>query len=232
MLGDGGIQQGSLRVEQSVVRAGWLKDLQRDLASLGLSSKLDPVCRPEKLWRGRKFKEYHGLVLRTPSYRELRPHISRWYPDRGPKCVPQDVRITPRSTALWISGDGTGRKSGGLVLCTDGFLEPDLRLLVARLFDVFGIRPRLIESNRIGIFRKGDVVTLKSAVLPFMSDCCVYKFAYARAPQKRGRFNPAEIFDIRKRCDSKETLASIARQYGVSRSAINNIGLRKCYQWI
>lgn len=235
LLGDGTLHRGSLRVDQCDRRVGWLLDIQRRLGSIGVRSAITPVVRPSRIRKdGRVLPEYRGFQLRTPAYIELRSHVLRWYPS-GSKKVPEDVRVTPMSLADWVCGDGLGTPLGMLILCTDGFSETCVRLLVSRLASTFGIRPRFMGSSsrpRVGVLRKDDVLLLKEIVSPFLPSCCSYKFSCARPPRRRGLFTPDEVRDIRSRCGRKEPLRSIAASFGVSRSAISNISLRKAYSWV
>lgn len=178
---------------------------------------------------------YTGCTLRVPAYVELRELRQRWYPN-GVKCVPEDVRLTAASVADWVSGDGTGNSAGGLILCTDGFTEQDVRHLICRLRETFGVRARTVFSGggrpKIGILRKDDVLHLRDILLPHMSACCHYKFRHARAAQKRGTLSEFEVRDIRARYEAGVVLAVLANEYGLSRAAINNIGMRKVYKWV
>jgi hypothetical protein len=233
MLGDGSIsQQNVLSVEQSCVRVGWLNDLQQYLATLGIKSTLDEIVRPERYRKdGRRLPSYKGFRLRSPAYVELRTQRDRWYPS-GLKTVPPDVRVTPRSVAAWVSGDGTGSSAGTLLLCTDGFPVRDVELLINRLRSAFGVRPKLMGSvvrPKIGVLRKDEVVMLRDILIPYLSRCCHYKFRYARPAQKRGSLSPDAVRDIRSKYDSGVRLVEMAQVYGLSRSAINNVGLRRSY---
>lgn len=237
MLGDGHLlRQGGLRLEQSHVRRGWVENVQQRLVSLRVSSTLDEVTRPARFRKdGRLLPPYTGCSLRVPAYAELRILRQRWYPN-GVKCVPEDVRLTAASVADWVSGDGTGTTAGGLILCTDGFTEQDVEHLICRLRETFGVRARTVFSGggrpKIGVLRKDDVLHLRDILLPHMSACCTYKFQHARAAQKRGALSESEVRDIRARYEAGVVLALLATEYGLSRSAINNIGMRKVYKWV
>lgn len=235
MLGDGTLPRaGGLRVEQSHVRQGWLEDLQKELRALGAESTMDEVVRPERIRKdGRLLPAYRGFLLRTPAYVELREQRQRWYPG-GVKHVPDDVRITQKSVAAWISGDGTGNKAGALVLCTDDFTEEGVRLLIDRLDGVFGVRARRVSGGKpkIGLYRKDDVFRLREILLPQMSECCHYKFQHARVAQKKGKLAVGVVQSIREKYDADVLLSQIAAEHGLSRSAVNNIGLRKVYKWV
>lgn len=233
LLGDGTItKQGSLRVDQSYVRVGWLKAIQADLAAIGVSSVIDPVRRAARLRSdGRLLPAYNGSLLRVPAYAESKIQRRRWYP-RGKKKVPMDVRISPRTVADWVSGDGTGTLDGGLIFCTAGFTKPEKKRLIARLRDAFQIRLIPTATGSIGLFRKDEVLRLRDQILAHVPECCRYKFRHVRPAQKRGALDQTQVRAIRSRYDQRERLAVLAKEYGLSRSAINNIGLRRSYRWI
>lgn len=235
MLGDGTLpRDGGLRIEQSHVRHGWLKDIQQELRGFGVKSTMDEVIRPERARKdGRILSAYRGFLLRTPAYVELRSQRQRWYPG-DVKRIPDDVRITKKSVAAWVSGDGTGGKKGTLVLCTDDFTEEGVGLLIDRLKEVFNVKARRVsgERPRVGLYRKNDVLRLREVLLPHMSKCCRYKFQHARGAQRKGKLPEASVQAIRGKYDEGVTLSVIAKEHGLSRSAVNNIGLRKVYKWV
>jgi len=65
-----------------------------------------------------------------------------------------------------------------------------------------------------------------------MSKCCRYKFQHARGAQRKGKLPEASVQAIRGKYDEGVTLSVIAKEHGLSRSAVNNIGLRKVYKWV
>lgn len=234
MLGDGNLSRsGGLRIDQSNIRRGWIEDIKMRLNELGVQSIIDNVNRPARTRRdGHLLPPYSGCALRTPAYAELQRMHARWYPC-GIKRVPDDVRITPVSVAGWVSGDGTGTKVGGLVLCTDSFTIREVNFLVRRLRDVFNIHPRRVLSHpRVAIYRKDDVLRLRDILIPHMSECCHYKFQNARPAQKRGKLSEVDVRAVRKDYKSGVLLAVLAARYGLSRSAVNNIGMEKVYKWV
>jgi hypothetical protein len=233
LLGDACVsKRGSLRIEQSAIRLGWLKDVQDALACLGAASKIMRIRRAPRAIKGRAIPAWRGYMLYTPSYAELKEQRARWYPN-GTKLVPLDCRMSVITLRAWISGDGTGRSDGTLLLCTDGFSRRDVARLVKLLNETFQVRARLCRSGRswkIGLFRKDEVLALRSIVdLP---KCCAYKLRHARPAQKRGALNETAVREIRSRCASGVKLATLAARYGISRSAVNNVALHKSYRWV
>jgi hypothetical protein len=231
LLGDGCIvPSGSLRIEQSAERVGWLSDVQEAFLEFDVASKIEPIRRAPRTSKDRVMPAWNGFMLRTPSYAELKEQRKRWYP-RGVKQVPADCRMSEETLRAWICGDGSGRPDGTFVLCTDGFSRREVVRLVQLLNESFSLRARPYRNGsrwKIGLFRKDQVLALRDQLdLP---KCCIYKFRYARAAQRRGALTEADVREIRAARGVK--LSVLAERYNLSRSAVNNVALRKTYRWV
>lgn len=127
ILGDGGVYCGSkfsalYNQEANFKYYEWLRQIQRDFFSFGISSTL-------------KFREEKSsYMLRTISYAELLQFRKRWYPN-GVKNVPRDINLqSPQLLANWYMGDGYRCKEHDyLRLSTCYFSSEDVEFLKREL---------------------------------------------------------------------------------------------------
>ena len=89
------------------------------------------------------------------------------------KVVPTMIYdlLTPVGLAYLIMGDGSYHiRDGYVVICTEGFTNPDNLLLMSVLVNKFGLSCRIerhVSSSRI-IIRRQSIDLLRSLVLPYM----------------------------------------------------------------
>jgi len=72
-----------------------------------------------------------------------------FYIDRV-KIIPVNIieYLTPISLATWISDDGSFHSKGYLVLCTDGFTQPEVELLCSALSDKWSLKCRCERNGK------------------------------------------------------------------------------------
>lgn len=84
-------------------------------------------------------KDYHHCAFRTICHEVFQGLFDRWYPD-GIKRVPQDVKLTPLTMAIWFADDGSISNpdlySLDLKLAVHGFLGSDAERLRSLLESV------------------------------------------------------------------------------------------------
>lgn len=129
-------------------------------------------------------KPRSGFYLKTQGW--VKRERDRWYPN-GVKRVPADLQLKPITLAAWYMDDGSGRSSNVVHLCTDGFPEHDVELLVTKLADL-GVQAQLIKNGdypRISI--SGDGLTaFMRLVAPYVLPEMRYKLrSLQRAPVGR-----------------------------------------------
>ena len=230
LLGDGSINvAGSLRLGQTRKHGSWVQEVATLLSGVGVSSKIIPV-RPRKkpsVIDGRLIKSSGSWVLYTPQYQETKEQRDRWYP-RGEKRVPQDVRFTDLSVALWFCGDGSYGDNGTLSFCTQGFSRGDVQFL-ASAFESFGVQASVKDTSDgpvVAIYRRNDALCLAKRIKQHVSDVFQYKLRYVKAAIPRGRtqrkLTSGQVADIRARY-TPGSGAALGREFGVSKTTINNI---------
>lgn len=185
LLGDGAISKKSPRlvVNQSVLRADWLRQVAEEMTRHGLTwrwstSKGGEGTGPE----GRTITRTDTAHLNSHAYVELRPQRLRWYGESGLKVLPNDVRLTQRSLAHWLCGDGSLIRDGSRLrykFSTESFAEDAVARLAEQMASTFGVRALKTRKTEgqyvIYINTADDVVRLADVVRPFMPLCCRYK---------------------------------------------------------
>jgi hypothetical protein len=245
LLGDGSISQpGVLRLGQSIIHEEWVRQVQVWLKQTGVDARIGNqparVCKiGEHLAVGKG-----SVFVYTRVFAEFKQQRARWYPV-GKKRIPNDVRLTPYSLALWLCGDGSNRQGGLLSFSTNGFLRTDLDHLIARMRQEFGIHMFKCRSGRtvsgrqtfhLVVGRRDDCCIIKSLVEPFVPSVFAYKLHDIRPAIPRGRalrqFDDDQIRAIRQRHANGETATGLGRVFGVSNVTIANIVEQKIYREI
>jgi len=236
LLGDGSIgQKVNLRLEQSDVRFGWLKQVEEHLRQVGATCSFLPRAPKKSLLKSenRVVNTGSAHVLYTPCYQANHVEKARWYPG-GVKRVPLDIQLTPFVVAHWFSGDGSCDSNGALAFYTNSFTADGVDLLVSRLASDLGIHAHRARKNRtnqyfIRVTRVDEAMKLKKAIEPWMSECCLYKLRFVRPKIRQGRFSRAQVLAIRR---SKLSSTELAKHYGVTQSAMSRIQRGITYKWV
>jgi hypothetical protein len=101
--------------------------------------------------------------------------------NQGKKQVPLNIidYLTPISLAFWISDDGSFHtRDQILILCTDGFTESGVDLLMDVLIKKFGLKCRKEKKQKSGyriIILKSSMDKLRDMVLEHMDPSMYYK---------------------------------------------------------
>ena len=81
-------------------------------------------------------KTYYSVCLRTKTCSELTNLYNKWYKNKL-KRVPEDIKLTPITLAVWFADDGCVSKDSvnslGVKLSTDGFIKDDVEHLASLL---------------------------------------------------------------------------------------------------
>jgi len=233
LLGDGSIDpKGSLRIEQTQDHLGWFDSIQQALGSVGAVSRRTPVAPRVRFIKDHEAHGKGGAVFYTPCYVELQEQRQRWYP-KGKKRVPEDVLLTPLSIAYWFCGDGSYDKPGSLVFYTNSFFKKETERL-ARGLTKLGVRARCrpvgqhrYREWKIHILRRDDALRLRELMGDHVPECFQYKFVYVRAAIPPGSTTAKLTFtqaqEIRERTKNGETQTALAKEFGVSQTAIRQI---------
>lgn len=130
-------------------------------------------------------KIYHSVRLQSNASRYFTELRKKWYP-RGIKIVPEDLELSPLSTAIWFMGDGYSRWIKGnakvqVKFCTDGFSKKDVKLLLDKLMGI-GINGHIfkVRNNRfnIGVMRSHEVKKLMNMIEPHIIESFSYKIKH------------------------------------------------------
>jgi uracil-DNA glycosylase family 4 len=151
---------------------------------------------------------WHPTVhCRTRATRGLRVVRTRFYPS-GKKCVPRDLRLTPRKTAVWFLDDGyTKTKSESCALseiAAHAFAGEGIPHLVQSLRDDLGIEAHVTASSP-GRIQFGSEATLRLSemVAPYCPPSLRYKLhprvkervAFSPTVYDSAGVDPTTLFD-------------------------------------
>jgi len=179
ILGDGHIRPGS-SVASSYTHADkhlqYMEWLKGKLFEIGIGSGTIYFAK-KKLDDGRIAKYYE---IASRNYAEFKNIRARWYPSNK-KEAPNDLKLNPTSCFNWYVGDGTlcglPRDRKAIVLCTCGFSENSIGILLSALSDIgfnFTHRP---SNNTIHLSVKNSEEFLEYiGVCPNKMSCYKYKW--------------------------------------------------------
>jgi hypothetical protein len=109
---------------------------------------------------GHRFTESRGFIFSTVAHPVFTALRSKWYPDDSDhsylqkKRIPSDLRLNPRVIAVWLADDGTTSHSDRRIgLCTQGFPECDVDLLVDQLRSVFAFKCKKVPAAKSYMIR-------------------------------------------------------------------------------
>ena len=175
LLGDGSIPARQALLQMTHCRA------QEEYVRLkaGALRELRPVIRDGSSRATKGGREQLTTQCRTRASRALRLFRNRFYPD-GTKHVPGDLRLTPRSLAIWFLDDGyTKTKSDSSALselAAHAFAGDGIGTLVDGLRDDLGLEG-YIRASSPGRIQFGSEATLRlsEAVAPYCPPSLRYK---------------------------------------------------------
>ncbi len=237
LLGDGSMERrfpGRISINQNPIRIGWLKHIQRQLAAIGIRSRISEPSRCAggrraggKL-KGKVFKATVRIRLHTLTYDVIKAHYARWYPG-GKKHVPVDLRLTPIVVTHWFCGDGGGnRRAAELRLYTNGFERHEVDRLAAKL-------SRYGFSAVVSVYAGKPIIRLnaeaarkfKREIWRLLPRCCRYKVAgVTPRPERmgyRGRLTRRTVHAIRHGDPKSAAYRKLTAKYGVSKGTRNDI---------
>jgi hypothetical protein len=91
------------------------------------------------------------------------------------KIIPKDISITPCVLLHWYIGDGSNKKNGGSILCTNGFTYNEVEFLRFRLKEDLEISTSHYKDGTIG-FAKGEQLKLLDVIGLCPVKCYEYKW--------------------------------------------------------
>lgn len=166
-----------LGISQCVAAEEWIRRLQKDFLSFGVTTSITTRPARTRILDGRKINGSPSLTLRTNRHHFWTEQRNRWYPG-GSKIVPSDVRLGRVSIENWFWGDGSlTSKQRALTLCTNGFTEQEVRWLSKRLFDSYGLNfvpTKQKQYFRLQIYSAG-ARRLRDILLPNCPSCFLHK---------------------------------------------------------
>ena len=157
MLGDGCLSLGKksrnpcLRITRTAVDLDyihWTADVFR-------ARLTDASVRVRTILDGRTHRAYESARFRTRCDSALRaPHL-RWYPG-GTKVVPDDLRLSAVSVAVWFADDGSvraaSRRTPEIKFATHGFQGSEVQRLADLLADRYEQRFPVYAAEKPGQF--------------------------------------------------------------------------------
>ena len=178
LLGDGQLEMPPRGVN---ARFGLIQSEGKRDYILSVLESLKEICTG-------KYREYSyydkrtGKVYKSISFwSKASPKLNGLYRDfyeGGVKKVPLDLSLlTPLAIAHWVAQDGSRGTSKGLYLCTDGFLQEDVRRLRDYMVERYRIKGSIHKIGgryRIYILAK-SVEIVRDKILPDMHESMLYK---------------------------------------------------------
>jgi hypothetical protein len=162
--------------------ANWYQFILYALGYHHIPGVMEPLQRKGQ---GGKISNYYQV--RTLTFNSLLKYYNLWYikvDAKNIKVVPRtlDRDLTPLALALWLMGDGSGVRDGGFKIASQGFTVADNLYLIDLLNDKYGLKASLHkDGNKVCIYIwKESVPKLKSIVLPFFQESCLYKWKYVK----------------------------------------------------
>lgn len=234
LLGDGTISaSGVLRVDQARRRQVWVREVAEMLRAVGVPCRESTFCTRGSYIGSRQIPPSELVFTYTPAVVETKAQRQRWYRE-GRRVVPADVRLTPRSVALWFCGNGTYGTNGTLSFMQHGFLAEEMERVAQALQVLLGVkisvyvRPRSGGSGCIlATTSRGASVALREFMGPFVSEVFAYKLRYVRPAIPRGhavrRLSATAIREIRRRHARGALNVVLAKDFLVSGTTIGKI---------
>jgi len=248
LLGDGrigGIRGACYSISQCAKHKEYLEWLADELEPFSA-----PIIESNKLPKASS-KVYLGYRLYTICHSEFMRYRVLFYP-AGKKIVPLGIEelLTPLSVAVWYCEDGYShdrwRKS---VLCTCGFTDVEVRLLIDALYKRLNVKAHLRYMNRrkqypiIRIGAEGYDV-FHDVVDPFVSQftCFHHKLGRKKGLRKVSRYRgelvhsskltAEQVCVIRRLSGGSISNKELASKYGVSMIRIQNVVVKKTWKHV
>lgn len=99
----------------------------------------------------KRYNKWHSYnYFRTVSFAALMPYYQDWYID-GVRQVPENVELTPLTTAVWFCDDGCViNENNSLIvkLSTESFGEKGVQILVAKLEEKFDLKFPIFRKKK------------------------------------------------------------------------------------
>jgi uracil-DNA glycosylase len=195
LLGDGTIPRRSahLNLAHSARQEEYLRLKAAALAELSTTS-----VEHGEVTAVRGGQRYRVVRCRTRASRALKVLRSRFYPNGGPKGVPSDIRLTPRSAAVWLLDDGYTKQksesSGLSEIAAHSFSRDQIGTLIQSLRDETGIEG-YVRGSSPGRIHFGAEASrhLSAMVAPYTPPSLRYKLhpgVLERVPFEPSRYRP------------------------------------------
>ncbi len=188
LLSDGNIEKSGSTSILALQQSGdkrhkpWVYELAEILKKQGLGTGYVSSMPPRSSFsipRG-WIHSGNGWRARSKSCKEFAVLRKRWYP-KDIKIVPKEIKLTCRSVAHWIAGDGSlYKRSGYLKIYTNGFTKKDIDRLCVLLRNLFQIRTphSLAQGKRWTIYiSKSDYIKVSKKINKYMPKGMEYKLA-------------------------------------------------------
>lgn len=155
LLGDGSIERrgnrnGTFRIVRSLLDQQYL---------WWSSSIFKQYHTPKSVSKGvvhdnRTNKNYYNIKFRSMSHEYFTKEYYRWYPNNK-KVVPNDLVLTPLTTAVWFADDGCvsppkdklNKLRFSLKIATHGFSNDEVHFLSDLINDAIGVRFSICKEN-------------------------------------------------------------------------------------
>ena len=164
-----------LRFKQGIVHKDYLMHLYEIFSDYCSTAPKINNPAPDK----RTGTVYKGIYFNTKSLPCFNELYNLFYPE-GVKVVPSNIfeLLTPLGLAYFISDDGTFTNSSKIVkLCTEGFIESDIDLLIQVLEQKFNLvcrKEKRGKSFRI-VIKNQSLETLRKLISSHLHSSMLYK---------------------------------------------------------
>jgi hypothetical protein len=214
---------------------------------MGISKK--PSRRDGKIihsleeWNGEYCKHYYFWTKCNPDFTKI---WEKWYKNKT-KCVPSDLKLTPRILAHWFVQDGQNnvcskKRCKSVILHTQAFSENETQFLVDCLKNEFNITAKTCRTKKGMIIRISaksyfHFMKIVSKYVKEFGDCFDYKIDISLAPKdKQGKYwsgpilNREKANNIRKLRSEGFSLKNLANTFNVGVSTISKIVNNQMYK--
>lgn len=211
---------------------------------LPYKSAIKTTSHKRPIWINGKITEHPTertsvTFLRTQRSCRFSELLLKWYP-YGKKVVPEDIKLTPLTIAIWFCDDGTNAsRERRISFSTNGFSWEECEFLTCEL-KKFGFLSHLKGSGKkegnkpILVIKSHHYTDFISFVSPYIPwDCFSYKISLDGYKEPKPLFNakvsPSDVLEIRRLAAEGWFQKDIGKLFSMSRDQISSIVNRRSW---
>jgi transcriptional regulator len=187
-------------------------------------------------------KIYHSYVFTTKCNYFWTELEKKWYKPivhprlKRKKIIPNDLKLTPLTTCIWIMEDGSNyAKGGNLTIETQGFSPSEVDFLIHRLYEDLSIKATKKRTKKndqyrifVGVKYQKNLIEI---IKPYVAwECFKYKLdnSYNKVHQSGQNHSQAKITDLQAKemIDLRregKPLSEIAKNFNISKANVSLI---------